>query len=238
MTDEGLREIQLNGKQLVFLFMSATVVSVVIFLSGVMVGRGVRARQGADAVAVAAEVPADPTAGTQSISSPVVTGRTTGAPLSSQETLTYAERLGTMDPPPETLKEAPPPARPSTQASGWDWSKSASERPMAAEPSAARAPTTPTSKPTPRAIDAGAAAATEARGPGFVVQVAAVTERREADAIARKLSAKGYPAFVTTPVGAAHVFRVRVGTYKSRQEAEAIAARLEKEDQFKPWITR
>ena len=33
--DEGFREIQLNGKQLVFLFMAATVVSVVIFLCGV-----------------------------------------------------------------------------------------------------------------------------------------------------------------------------------------------------------
>ena len=42
MSDEGFREIQLNGKQLVFLFMAATVVSVVIFLCGVLVGRGVR----------------------------------------------------------------------------------------------------------------------------------------------------------------------------------------------------
>ena len=30
--DDGFHEIQLNGKQLVFLFMAATVVSVVIFL--------------------------------------------------------------------------------------------------------------------------------------------------------------------------------------------------------------
>ncbi len=45
MSDEGFHEIQLNGKQLVFLFMAATVVSVVIFLCGVMVGRGVRVQQ-------------------------------------------------------------------------------------------------------------------------------------------------------------------------------------------------
>ena len=42
--DDGFHDIQLNGKQLVFLFMSATVVSAVIFLCGVMVGRGVRAQ--------------------------------------------------------------------------------------------------------------------------------------------------------------------------------------------------
>ena len=46
--DDGFHEIQLNGKQLVFLFMAATVVSVVIFLCGVLVGRGVRAERGVD----------------------------------------------------------------------------------------------------------------------------------------------------------------------------------------------
>src|SRR5207247_1679881 len=44
--DDAFHEIQLNGKQLVFLFMAATVVSVVIFLCGVLVGRGVRAERG------------------------------------------------------------------------------------------------------------------------------------------------------------------------------------------------
>src|SRR5438552_6334223 len=43
--DDGFHEIQLNGKQLVFLFMAATVVSVVIFLCGVLVGRGVRSER-------------------------------------------------------------------------------------------------------------------------------------------------------------------------------------------------
>ena len=47
MQDDGFHEIQLNGKQLVFLFMAATVVSVVIFLCGVLVGRGVRAERAA-----------------------------------------------------------------------------------------------------------------------------------------------------------------------------------------------
>ena len=45
MSDEGFREIQLNGKQLIFLFMAVTVVLVVTFLFGVLVGRD--AREGA-----------------------------------------------------------------------------------------------------------------------------------------------------------------------------------------------
>jgi cell division protein FtsN len=34
------------------------------------------------------------------------------------------------------------------------------------------------------------------------------------------------------------VFRVRVGKFNTRREAESVAARLQKEEQFKPWVTR
>src|SRR5436190_16262228 len=40
--EDGFHEIQLSGNQLVFLFMATTVVSIVIFLCGVLVGRGVQ----------------------------------------------------------------------------------------------------------------------------------------------------------------------------------------------------
>jgi hypothetical protein len=60
MQDEAFHEIQLNGKQLVFLFMAATVVSVVIFLCGVMVGRGVQTPRG-DQLAAASQTSLDPT---------------------------------------------------------------------------------------------------------------------------------------------------------------------------------
>jgi cell division protein FtsN len=69
--------------------------------------------------------------------------------------------------------------------------------------------------------------------------VAAVKERGEADAIAKRLASRGFPSFVTAPgAGAARVYRVRVGKYNNRREAETVARRLEKEEQFKPWITR
>jgi len=91
----------------------------------------------------------------------------------------------------------------------------------------------------PKASASSATPAGEPSGSGFVVQVAAVNDRREAETIATRLAGKGYPSFVTTPPrGAARMFRVRIGKYPSRREAEAVAARLQKEDQFKPWITR
>ena len=77
------------------------------------------------------------------------------------------------------------------------------------------------------------------QGNGFVVQVASLKSRGEADTIAKRLSSKGFPSFVTTPGSSGpKVFRVRVGKYADRREAETVARKLEKEEQFKPWITR
>jgi cell division septation protein DedD len=214
MQDEGLHEIQLNGKQLVFLFMAATVVAVVIFLCGVMVGRGVPVRAGGFD-SLPGQVLLDPTALPHEPAPASASPTTTAIPLSAQETLTYPERLEEPTPPVETLRVpvemAVAPLAPSSEA----------DPTVEAVPAAAAAP-----------------ALNGADDAGFVVQVAAVRERSEADTIARRLNTKGYPAFVTTPPNGAPVFRVRVGKYSDRRDAESVAGRLEKEEQFKPWITR
>ena len=210
--DEGLHEIQLNGKQLVFLFMASTVVAVVIFLCGVMVGRGVRAQR--PALEAAVEAATDPTSGvTSEVPLAPAAAVTSNAPIAAQETLTYPSRLEGQEPVVEKLKVAP--ARTADAVKPADTVKSPktspSSPPLAGEPS----------------------------GNGFVVQVAAVNDRREAETIATRLAGKGYPSFVTTPPrGAARMFRVRIGKYPTRREAEVIATRLQKEDQFKPWITK
>jgi hypothetical protein len=44
---------------------------------------------------------------------------------------------------------------------------------------------------------------------------------------------------VDPPAGAsAPVFRVRVGPFPDRRAAQEVMRRIEKEEQFKPWITR
>src|SRR5262244_3962198 len=105
--DDGFHEIQLNGKQLVFLFMAATVVSVVIFLCGVLVGRGVkteRAVSSADAAAVAAVADPAPPPSTTTASQPAAgTDPTAAAPPPAVGELTYFTRLGTKAQPPEDL---------------------------------------------------------------------------------------------------------------------------------------
>lgn len=229
MADEGFHEIQLSGKHLVALFMAATVVSVVIFLCGVMVGRGITTQRAAIA-AQANDPPADPTAGarpTDSSDTEPPSSSPEGAPAAGQETLSYPDRLAGSAPPSESLREDAPRAPVATTAR--DEPPPRDERPSRDE-------RTPRDE---RPSRDEPAAAVEPGGAGFAVQVAAVRERGEADTIARRLSAKGYPAYVMPPAsGAPRVFRVRVGKFKERREAEQVAGRLEKEEQFKPWITR
>jgi DedD protein len=244
MADEGVHEIQLNGKQLVFMFMAVTVVAVVIFLCGVMVGRGVRTPRAADVTEAAVEAPADPTAAVQSRSSSEANPSTTttatasGAPATTQEKLTYADRLSSSTSPPETLRSEPiapaaaPPAAPTTTK------VPVADGKLASKP-AAKSESKTDSKAESKTESKVATAESSDTAGGFVVQVAAVKARSEADTIAKRLSSKGFPSYVTTPgPGAAHVYRVRVGKYTDRREAESVARRLEKEEQFKPWITR
>ena len=220
MSEQGVREIQLNGKQLVFMFMTATVAAVVIFLCGVMVGRGVNTTRASAVAAVAAEPTVDPTSTAQPPQTSSSDAASSAEPVSSQEDLkelTYAKRLEAPEPPPEPAVEpvvsAPVPA--------------IAEQPKVEKPPVAPATAT-------KAVDPG-----EPKGTGFVVQVASLRSRGEADAIAKRLSSKGFPSFVTTPGSSGpKVFRVRVGKYADRQQAETVARKLEKEEQFKPWITR
>src|SRR4029453_9313899 len=108
--DETFRELQLSGKQLVFLFMAVTVVSVVIFLCGVLVGRGVRAERGAVGTTEAAAPPplTHPPLSTAAAAAP----NSSNALVTAGEKLTYAERLGGTEPTAERLTPAAPPPSP------------------------------------------------------------------------------------------------------------------------------
>lgn len=215
-SDDGFHEIQLNGKQLVFLFMAVTVVSVVIFLCGVLVGRS--ARTDAAATSIAEQLPVAAPAPDAVPAPAAETG--SGPSATSREELTYPKRLATATPEREQLNPTPPPA---------------------SAPKPAPAAAAPVAKPTPEtsAAPTAHAVAGEPAGPGFAIQLAALGRRDEADGIARRLTDKGYRAYVVAPdAGAPPVFRVRVGKFKDRREAETVASRLQKEEQFNPWIVR
>jgi cell division septation protein DedD len=206
MSDQNFHEIQLSGKQLVFLFMATTVVSVVIFLCGVLVGRGVRAERGGDA--------ADPLASAASASTAAPSAAAQAGPPAVEPPppaeggeLSYKKRLEGDGAPAETLKPQPQP-----------------RRAPAAQPA-----------PPPSTVPASAA-----RPGSWVVQVTALRDRTVADSLVRRLASKGYPAFIVSPAAGAPapIYRVQVGGFNDRGEAEQIKLRLEKEEQLKPYVTR
>ena len=218
--EDSFREIQLSGKALVFLFMAVTVIAVGIFLMGLLVGRGVLATKGAPGVDAAAATEAEPP-----LPPAAATSASSTSPSTAGEKLSYAERLGSAEPAKEQLKADKAPAPPATPPT-----------PKAESIAPAPAAAPPPSKPAPAAA---APASSEPAGGGFAIQVAALREKEEADVIVKRLAGKGYPAYVVAPAkGAPPVFRVRVGKYKDRNEADTVAARLQKEEQFKPWIVR
>jgi cell division septation protein DedD len=253
--DDGFHEIQLNGKQLVFLFMAATVVSVVIFLCGVLVGRGVRTER--LIVAAQADALAEPTADRPA---PLPAPVQPAADVTKVEAPPVADELSASnrlektvhpvdevrpDPPKTAVAPDPKPGeknaatdRPaSARTPSSERASTPAARPPATAANAAPARPAPVKDTTPQTSEPAAAA--PAGGAGYAVQVAAVNVRSEADAIAKRLASKGYSTYVQMPTsGANGVFRVRVGTFKTRREAETVATRLEKEEQIKPWVTR
>lgn len=183
MTDREFREIQLSGKQLVFLFISAVVVAVVIFLLGVAVGRDVRSAadtQSASASGTETVVPVDPQAPpVQDLAyHDLLTG--SGAPAPTPPAST--------GPPPTPPNETtPPPATP------------------------------PAQEPAPAA----------ATGDWFL-QIGAYGGRSTADGMVANLKKLDVPAFVLVPGAGSpdRLFRVRVGPYATRNDADAVRVRI------------
>jgi cell division septation protein DedD len=239
--DDGFHEIQLNGKQLVFLFMAATVVSVVIFLCGVLVGRGVRAERGIVDVAENASPEATATTPQQPAATPAPAAAgsdptAAAPPPAAADDLSYFNRLEQQKAPAEQLKASPqkPPA--ATVERSVERSAPASPAPPGAK-EAAPAAAPPATAP---AAEQGVQGVQGLQGPqGYAVQIAALNVQSEAEAIAKRLSSKGYAAYVLAPAsGTPSVYRVRVGKFNTRREADAVAARLKREEQFNPWVTR
>jgi cell division septation protein DedD len=230
MAGDESRGVHLSDKQLVFAFMAAAVVAVVVFLLGVFVGRGVRQATGSIAdggTAAASEVVPDGPAAEP----PAADGATRPAGGGAGgDDLTYPERLG-KTPPADQAKAAPPPVgdRPGDSAP-----PEVPAEPVAVPPAAAAPLSAPVTGPPAAAVTPSAAAP-------YTVQVAAVKRRDEADAIVKRLKAKGYDAYVFVPEGGDNlgVFRVRVGSFKDKRQADLLAERLLREEKrYKPWVTR
>jgi cell division protein FtsN len=202
MSDQGFHEIQLSGKQLFFLFMCAVIVAAVIFLFGVSVGREVSNAPPQNAQGA-------PGTDTPPAANPPPT-------QTAPNELSYAQALQAGTPDPAKVVPPTPPAEEPTPPSN------RSSLPPAVTP-AKTASTAPAAKadPSPPGADATG---------DFSLQVGAFSTEAAATNVAGILKGKGYPTqLVTLPENMPIRYRVYVGPYRSRTEAQRTQTRLEKE---------
>ena len=219
MSDEEFREFHLDGKHLAFLVISGIGVAVVVFLCGVLVGRGVRAPRAVAAADFSTSALDEGPIGSESLDG-APSSTDSGARVSGRESsrsdkssVPFAEP----DPEPVALGPAESPA------------------PPAAPTSSEKAPATPAAKP------AAPSPASVPRGPTgsqWVVQVVSGTSRSSAESLAARLKSKGYDAFISEYPQGTQQYRVRIGTFAKKSEAQAVANRLERDGKYKkPWVT-
>ena len=204
-----------TAKQIVFLFMAATVVAVVVFLCGVLVGRGVPIGGGPTSTSsslggLAVDLPP------ATLSSP---SAEPSAAASESAELTYYRRLEGSPTSPEELRPESVVAA-SDENTPADLDGDVVDDPVP-EPSEPESP--------PATVTTG-----------FSVQVMALRSMAAAQEVVTRLSGKGFPASVVPPEvdAPSALFRVRVGPYADRAEAQRIMRRLETEEQFEAFLTR
>ena len=203
--EDGFHEIQLSGKQLVFVGMTVTIVFVAIFLCGVLVGRNTRPPRDGAAIETASVTP--PAAPTTSAEAGPPTTEPPAPPV--EDELSYPKRLESKNPQ-EQLKPAP---------------QQPVAKPAAPTPSAAAAP----------AVDVP----TSGKPGTWIVQVMALSNRAAAADIVKRLIAKGHPAYLELPArGAPQTYRVCVGRYRDRRDADQVAQRIKKEEQLTANVRR
>jgi cell division septation protein DedD len=236
--EDGFHEIQLSGKQLVFLFIVTTTVVVGVFLFGVLVGRGARPAPAEEspAAAVTSPAPEAPRPVTQSPSSEVPQPAPEGPDdLSGTAALKQKSSPATGLTPSTETKTATAETKPAPLAA-----------PPPARPPISSVPKEPEPKPAPAAVVAKPSVAATADVPRsaasgvWLVQVIATRDQAVATSVVKKLASKGYPAFLVNPVAGAPqpFFKVQVGRYRERTEAERVSQRIKKEEQFQSWILR
>jgi len=98
--------------------------------------------------------------------------------------------------------------------------------------------TTPAAQPAPKEDQPETPPTAAELGKGITLQVLAMHTKQDAESVVSVLKGKGYPVYLLTPENAHaddSLYRVLVGPFKTRDEADKTRDRL-KDDGFKPFI--
>jgi DedD protein len=252
-----------GGGQWVALCGAVLVILGLTFALGLLVGRQ-WARQPASAVVAGVAEPAKKPAAAPRRSGIAAETMSDRAPESTEKLTFYKTLTEPLDgagapPKPEAKPVAIkiPPATPSSQASPAPPIPPAAAKPAPAPPASAAPslPPAPAKSADGRSADGGSAgaisgpphsntASASAPTPNgsatpYTIQVGAYKNRRQADDSRQQLASAGLDAYVVTLAAQEGVarYRVRVGTYRSREEAAAAAERLRAQRSLTTFVT-
>lgn len=206
--DQSFYEIQLNTPHLVLAFLGAAVVGVAIFWLGVVIGRG-----------------PDETGGAADWQAAVP-----GAPIeesASEDPLEFYQAVGepteqdASTEEPEPAQQAPP------------------ESAVAVPEFQPAEPIDETPAPVVASSSTGLPSADASLASGWIVQVRSTPNKSSADSLQAALTGAGFPAFVVSAeVSGEITHRVRVGRYRSRDDALLVEAELKtRADVEATWVT-
>jgi DedD protein len=216
-------EVSLDSRQIFFLFFGGAVVACLVFVLGVMVGRRLEQRErvahkaatsaAVDPLAALDELGADEAKAEELLAAPAPASVAAAVPVAAPVAAPVK---------PETAPPAPRPA-----------AKPEPPKPEPPRPEPPKSAAKPETKPDP----AGAADAGKKK---YTLQISSFQERAEADALVARLTAAGYRPFVVVSVvpDKGTFFRVRMGEYASRTDAQGAKAEFEKKEHIIAYVTK
>ena len=236
MARKGSSDTAPSAKQVVFLLMAGTVVAVVVFVGGVLVGQGARGGSAADTEPHFNEVSVElPPAG---MGSPGVRSSQRSAGALESSRLTYSDRLMGPEPSSDIFRTRVELSELQIQPDLELFTNETDESVVSSGDQTEVSPRAlPDSSQTAEFLEPDSRLTVPQ---GFAVQVGALRSKQPAQEIAKQLRAKNYPATVVLPDSDAPIpwFRVRVGPYPDKAEAERVRQRLATEEQFNAFVTR
>lgn len=238
--DSDHYDVQFTTRQLVLLFGLLIVIVVGVFVGGIVIGRGM-APDAAEAMTARRASPVPAPTPAKAAPTPVADSPeedTLRLPIRSESTAAAKpasrapapQRTARAQPAPAARPAAPAPTRPAPAPR--PSARAASTSP---EQLANRTLATPGPRAVARPAPAGSADPPKPAATGkFTIQVAAFRDREAAEGMLEQLAERGIEGYLEgTPAG---IFRVRAGQFETREDARALAARLESE-QFATLVT-
>ncbi len=210
--EKSYYEIQLDNKQLILVFLAALTLCVLIFVLGVMVGKGQKEAE----MAAMTRPEATPAKTEPDLSTPVQPKETVSpAPVKTEKTEKKPNTKTTTEPPKDD---------------GFYGLDQSAESQKGLEPQKK----SETSKPQPAPAESVQTLA-PAR---FTVQLMATESKTKAQEKVRFLKARGYSPFMSVKeTKSGVVYKVRVGKYADTAQAKEMAARLKQNLKLEPWVT-